>query len=94
MLFLVISSPAPEQPDRLKEARLTFLSWAEELQQQQKILHYYPRVGRGVAAVFNVESNDQLHEFLTEWMNMVPATFEIYPLIDPSYAKTFLASES
>ncbi len=41
-------------------------------------------------AIFDVGSNEILHSILNEWSEMVPAKFEVYPLIDSDAIKSFL----
>ena len=43
-------------------------------------------------AVFDVDSNETLHGLLNEWAEIVPAEFDIYPLIDPDAIKSFLGA--
>jgi hypothetical protein len=50
----------------------------------------YARVGRGATAVFDVSSNEELHEFLTQWTDIVPVTFDIYPLVGSEQARQLL----
>jgi hypothetical protein len=50
----------------------------------------FARVGRGAVAVLDVASNDELHKLLNEWAEIIPAHFDIYPLIEPVSAKAFL----
>jgi hypothetical protein len=41
-----------------------------------------PAPGRGAVAVLDVADNDVLHRILTEWADIVPAAFDVTPLID------------
>ncbi len=90
MLFLVISSPEPSKPEDVKDARLEFRSWIGDLKSQNKLFCFYPRVGRGSVVILNVSSNDELHKLLTQWSNIVPVGFEIYPLATPAEAERLL----
>lgn len=90
MLFLVITTPHPEKPENVTEVRLRFLEWIEKLQASGKILTFYPRPGRGAIAIFDVESNEEFHTHLTQWLSLIPAQIDIYPLISPSTAKRML----
>jgi hypothetical protein len=54
---------------------------------------FYPRTGRGAVAVFDVESHETLHRLLNEWMDAVPAEFQILPLMEPESIVAFLAEE-
>jgi hypothetical protein len=40
--------------------------------------------------LFDVLSNEQLHRRMNEWADIIPARFEVYPLIDPDSAKQYL----
>jgi muconolactone delta-isomerase len=93
MLFLVISNPRPERPSELAATRQSFWPWMARYQEQGICKHIYPRVGRGAVAVFEVESNLVLHRILNEWADMIPATFETYPLVDVAETKTLLAAQ-
>jgi len=90
MLFLVVTTPHPEKPSDVRAVRLKFLDWMSELQASGKVLAFYPRIGRGAVAIFDVESNEELHAFLTRWLSFIPAQFETYPLISPESAKRTL----
>ena len=50
----------------------------------------YARPGRGAVALFDVDSNEQLHVLLNEWGEIIPAHFELYPLIDAGAAQRYL----
>jgi muconolactone delta-isomerase len=90
MLFLVISTPHPSRPEDVREARLRFREWIKELESRGKVVCSYSRVGRGRIAIFDVASNDELHRLMTEWLNIVPVGFDIYPLASPSAAEELL----
>jgi len=90
MLYLVISIPHPSKPEDVKNARLEFRSWVNELKAKNKVICFYPRVGRGSIVIFDVSSNDELHKFMTQWLNIVPVSFDIYPLTTPSEAEKLL----
>ena len=42
--------------------------------------------------IFDVNSNGERRELLTQWLNMVPVTFDTYPLVTPEQALQFLKS--
>ena len=90
MLYLVISTPHPSRPEDVKNARLEFRSWINDLKSKNKLLCFYPRVGRGSIVILDVSSNDELHKLMTEWLNIVPVSFDIYPLTTPSEAEELL----
>lgn len=90
MLFLAISTPAPSRPEDAKGARLEFRAWVGALKEKSKVVCFYPRVGRGSIVIFDVSSNDELHQLMTQWLNIVPASFDVYPLATPSEAEGLL----
>ena len=90
MLSLVISTPLPSKPEDVKNARLQFRSWIKELKSKNKVVCFYPRVGWGSVVIFDVSSNDELHNLMTQWLDIVPVSFDIYPLVTPSEAEGLL----
>jgi muconolactone delta-isomerase len=90
MLFLVVSHPRPERPSTVASTRQAYWTWLAPLQAGGEVRHAYPRVGRGVAAVFDVASNERLHTLLTEWSEMIPAEFDVFPLVDAEVARQAL----
>jgi len=90
MLFLVIRHPRPERPSEVASSRQAYWSWIEPKLASGEARSAYPRVGRGVAATFEVPSNERLHILLTEWAEIIPATFDVYPLVDTDAAKAAL----
>jgi hypothetical protein len=92
-LFLVISNPRPERPSEQAARRQTFWPWIGQHEKAGVCKHIYARVGRGAVAVFDVESNDQLHRMLNEWADIIPAEFDVYPLVDVGETKKMLAAQ-
>jgi muconolactone delta-isomerase len=93
MLFLVISTPRPERPSDVAQARQSFWPWVADYEARGVCRHIYPRVGRGAVAVFDVADNNALHRILNEWADIIPAQFETYPLVDLDSAKRTLAAQ-
>ena len=64
----------------------------EDLQSKNKVICFYPcqRVGRGSIVVFDISSNDELHMLMTQWLDIVPASFDLYPLATPSETEKLL----
>ncbi len=93
MLFLVVSTPRPEKPSELVQARQSFWPWIAGYQARGVCQHIYARVGRGAVAVFDVEDNNAIHRVLNEWADIIPAHFDTYPLIDVEAAKQMLAAQ-
>ncbi|MFQ5998415.1 MAG: DUF3303 family protein [Candidatus Bathyarchaeia archaeon] len=85
-----MSTPKPAKPAEVAEARMGFLNYTEELKKTRKLLSFYPRVGRGAVAILDVESNDELHEFLNKWLTFVEVYFDVYPLVEPEKVKNIL----
>jgi hypothetical protein len=94
MLFLVVSTPRPERPSELAETRQSFWPWIARYEASGVCKHVYARVGRGAAAVFDVESNEALHLILDEWADIIPARFDTYPLVDLDATKRMLAAQA
>ena len=90
MLFLVISSPRPERPSSVAKFRRAYWRWIAPKLKSKQALFAYPKVGRGVVVAFDVRSHEELHALLNEWADIIPAEFEVIPLIDPGKAKRFL----
>ena len=90
MLFLVISTPRPERPSSMTGARRKYWRWIDPKLKSRQCRWVYARTGRGAAALFDVGSNEELHALLNGWAELIPAHFEIYPLIDAAGAKRFL----
>lgn len=90
MLYLVISTPQPSRPEEVKNARTEFRSWVKDLKARDKLRCFYPKVGRGSVVIFDVSSNDELHNLMTQWLNIVPVSFDIVPLVTPAEADALL----
>ena len=94
MLFLVISTPRPDHPSSLVDSRSRYWDWMRPLLQSGQAKFVYARAGRGAVALFDVDSNLTLHRFMNEWSDIIPAHFDVYPLLDEDSAKAFLATQS
>ena len=90
MLFLVISSPNPQKPSEVKDQRRKYWPWAQDKLDRKLAISFYARTGRGAVVIFDVDSNETLHSLLNEWSEIVPAEFQIYPLISPDSIRQFL----
>ncbi len=93
MLFLVISTPRPEKPTTLVDARSKYWDWMNPLLANGMAKSVYARAGRGAVALFDVDSNETLHRLMNEWAEIIPAHMDVYPLLDVDAAKSFLASQ-
>jgi muconolactone delta-isomerase len=94
MLFSVISHPRSERPTAVAEARLSFWPWIGRYQADRVCLTIYPRVGRGAVAIFDVTDNEQLHRIMSEWADIIPAEFDVYPLLDVKAANSLLSAQA
>ncbi|MBO9355897.1 hypothetical protein GG851_18065 [Bordetella petrii] len=90
MLFLVISNPRPESPSTVKSNRQAYWKWIQPLLESKQALSVHARVGRGGVVLFDVDSNMTLHRLVSEWSEIVPAQFDIYPLVDSNSAQDYL----
>lgn len=90
MLFLVISTPRPERPSAVVTNRKKFWRWIDPKLESKQCRFVHARVGRGAVALFDVSSNEELHALLNEWAEIIPAQFNLYPLIDPAAAQRYL----
>lgn len=90
MLFLIVSQPGPTRPSEMRPHRQDYWRWIDQNRKAGLIRHVWARTGRGAVAVMDVESNETLHRLLNEWCEIVPAEFDIHPLIDPDQAQNFL----
>jgi hypothetical protein len=90
MLFIVISTPRPEKPSSMKSARLRYWKWMDPLLESKRAHWVYARTGRGAVALFDVDSNETLHRLINEWAEIIPAQFEILPVLDAAAAKKHL----
>lgn len=92
MLFLVISTPRPEKPSTMTTQRKKFWRWIDPMLKSGRCRSVYARAGRGAVALFDVKSNEELHALMNSWAELIPAHFEVYPLIDSKAAQKFLKS--
>ncbi len=93
MLFLVVSTPRPERPSDVAGVRQSFWPWIAGYEARGVCRQVYARVGRGAVAVFDVADNNALHRILNEWADIIPAHFEIYPLVDLEATQQMLAAQ-
>jgi len=94
MLFLVISTPLPGRPSSVTAARKRYWTWMDPLLKSGMSRMVYARVGRGAVALFDVDGNQTLHRLINEWSDIMPAHFDVYPLLDPSDAQKYLAKSA
>ena len=90
MLFLVISTPRPERPSTVVKSRKKYWTWIDPLLKSRRCRLVHARAGRGAVALFDVRSNEELHALINEWAEIIPAHFDVYPLIDTASAQRYL----
>jgi len=85
MYFLVTSNPLYSQPSDIAEAAIEFKAWIKDLHSKGKVVYAFQKIGKGSAILFNLDSNEELNDVMTKWLNMVPVpiTYEILPLVNP-----------
>jgi len=93
MLFLVVSTPRPERPSEVANARQSFWPWIAGYEARGVCRHIYARAGRGAVAVLDVADNEALHKILNEWADIIPAHFDVYPLVDAQAVHRTLAAQ-
>ena len=95
MLYLVITTPARNRPSDARSNRQRLWEWARPLMDSGVIKNraMYAKVGRGAVAIFDVESHEELHRLLSQWLDIVPAEVEISPLMDQEAIAAFLSED-
>ncbi len=93
MLFLIVSQPLPTRPSEVSGNRRRYWDWVQPLIDSGEVRSVYGRVGRGAVAIVDVISNERLHAMLNEWSDIVPAEFQVHPLLDPVAMKEFLQAQ-
>ena len=83
MLFLVISEPRAERPSEARASRLRYWEWLDARLADGIVRQAYPKIGRGMVAIFDVPDHETLSGHLSDWAEMVPAQFALYPLLSP-----------
>ncbi len=93
MLFLIISTPRPDRPSAVVAARRKWWTWMQPLLDSGLARAVYARVGRGAVALFDLDSTATLHRLINEWSEIIPAHFDVYPLLDSASAQRFLTKK-
>ncbi len=94
MLIMVITTPRADPPSTMTRRRQKLWRWIAPKLKSRRVHWIYARPGRGAVALFDVTSHEVLHALLNEWAEIIPATFELYPLIDATAAQRFLAKKA
>lgn len=85
MLFLVISTPRAEQPSSMRSRQKAYWVWLNERMQEGTVKHLWNKTGRGAVVIADVPSNEELHKLINQWQELVPATFEVTPLVSKEH---------
>ena len=92
MLYLVITTTARNRPSEARPNPQRLWEWGRPLMDSGVIKNraMYAEVDRGAMAIFDVESHEELHRLLTQWLEIVPAEVQISPLMDQEATAAFL----
>lgn len=85
MLFLVISTPRADPPSTMRKRQVRWWKWFEPLLKDGTVKDAWVKVGRGACAIIDVDSNETLHILVNQWQELIPAQFQIIPLIDRNF---------
>ncbi len=85
MLFLVISTPRAEQPSTMRDRQKAYWIWLNERIKEGTVKHVWTKTGRGAVVIADVGSHEDLHKFVNQWTENVPATFEVTPLVSKEH---------
>ncbi|MBW4089947.1 MAG: hypothetical protein HIU82_02390 [Proteobacteria bacterium] len=94
MLVLVISDPVPQPPSAVTAARQSYWRWIQPLIDAGTVRSVHAKLGRGAVVLFDVASHEALHAHLNAWADIIPARFELHPLLDPAAAQDFLQTQA
>jgi hypothetical protein len=94
MLVLVISDPVPQPPSVVTAARQSYWRWIQPLIDAGTVRSAHAKLGRGAVVLFDVPSHAALHAHLNAWADIIPARFELHPLLDPAAAQDFLQAQA
>ena len=94
MLYLVNTTPLPGKPSQVQSDRQELWKWATPLIDSGIIRDgcIYAKVGRGGIALFDVASNEELHGYMSQWLEFVPAEIQVIPLMDSQVMMDYLGS--
>jgi hypothetical protein len=81
MHFLVISTPAATKPSGMRGGQTQWWDWVNALIADGSAAHVYTKLGRGAVIIFDVDKPEAVHKYVNQWNELVPATFEIIPLL-------------
>ncbi len=81
MLFLVISTPRPESPSTVRTGQKAYWAWLNKRVEDGTVRHVWTKCGRGAVVIADVALHEDLHKFINQWAECVPASFEVTPLV-------------
>ena len=81
MHYLVISTPAPVKPSDVRATQKKWWDWVNALIDDGTAKHVYTKLGRGAVIIFDVKGPEVVHKLVNQWNELVPATFEVEPLL-------------
>lgn len=81
MHYLVISTPKAEKPSTMRETQVKWWDWINDLSARGIAKQVYTKLGRGAVVIFDVDAPETLHKIVNQWNELVPATFEVEPLL-------------
>lgn len=81
MHYLVISTPRAEKPSVIRPGQKDWWDWVNALAAKGVAKHVYTKLGRGAVIIFDVERPEDIHKLVNQWAELVPATFEVEPLL-------------
>lgn len=93
MIALVNSYPLPVRPSAAAPDRSAVWEWLAPLQSDGTVKYFYPKLGRGAVALFEVDSAETLQGYLTQWAEFVPCTFDVTVLVDPGFQKRLVGAD-
>lgn len=85
MLFLIESFPRPEPPSAMRDRQKAYWAWLNERMAEGKVKHIWNKCGRGAVAIADLGSNEELHKIVNQWQELVPARFEVKPLVSKEH---------
>ena len=81
MFYLVISTPAATKPSGMRGGQVQWWDWVNALIADGTAKHVYTKLGRGAVIIFDVDGPEAIHKLVNQWNELVPATFEVEPLL-------------
>lgn len=93
MLFLVESTPVGSKPSTMRDSQKAWWDWLNPLLDKGTAKNVYVKLGRGAIVIFQVDSHEDVHKLISQWSELIPATFEVKALMSREYQEK-IARES